>query len=75
MKNLDDLIIHDTYKENADTTMGFNSSYTIQGNILKIHVMEEYRRTSYPLSQYEDFKKIINASADFNKVVLVLQKK
>ncbi len=37
--------------------------------------MEEYRRVSYPLSQYEDFKKVINASADFNKVVLVLQKK
>ncbi len=31
VKNLDDLIIHDTYTESGDTTMGFNSSYTIQG--------------------------------------------
>jgi hypothetical protein len=75
VKNLDDLVIHDVYTESGDTTMGFTSTYKLEGNVVNIHVMEEYRRVSYPLSQYEDFKKIINASADFNKVVLVLQKK
>jgi hypothetical protein len=36
--------------------------------------MEQYRRIIYPLAEYEDFKKVINASADFNKIVLVLEK-
>jgi hypothetical protein len=55
--------------------MGFNSSYQAEGNIVKINILEEYRRTNYPLSQFEDFKKVINAAADFNKVTLVLEKK
>jgi hypothetical protein len=55
--------------------MGFNSSYQLAGNVVKITILEEYRRTYYPLSQFEDFKKVINAAADFNKVALVLEKK
>ncbi len=54
--------------------MSFVSGFTKEGNIVKIHVREEYRNIYYPVSQYEDFKKIINAAADFNKIVLVLEK-
>ncbi len=75
INNLNDLKIDQTYKENGELTMGFVSSYQINGNVLSIHIMEEYRRTSYPLSQFDQFRKIINASSDFNKVVLVLEKK
>lgn len=75
IKNLDDLKINHTYQEKGQTTMGFTSSYQLEGNLLKITIMEEYRRTYYPLSQFEDFKKVINAAADFNKVALVLEKK
>ncbi|WP_166437313.1 DUF3857 domain-containing protein [Niastella caeni] len=73
VKNLNDLVINKVYKENDEVTMGFESSYTQEGNIIKVHVMEQYRKIHYPLAQYEDFKKIINASADFNKVTLVLE--
>jgi hypothetical protein len=75
VKNLDDLKINHTYQENGQTTMGFNSSYQVVGNVVKITILEEYRRTFYPLSQFEDFKTVINAAADFNKVALVLEKK
>ncbi|MDR3716703.1 MAG: DUF3857 domain-containing protein [Puia sp.] len=75
VKNLDDLNIKNVFTDNGEPTMGFTSSYTQQGNVVEIHVLEEYRKIFYPLSQYEDFRKIINASADFNKVVLVLEKK
>ncbi len=74
IRNPEDLSIHDEYKENGEVTMGFVSEYKLDGNRLKVHVLEQYRRTDYPLAQYEDFKKIINASADFNKIVLVLEK-
>jgi hypothetical protein len=73
VRNLGDLSIVAVYKD-SDTTMGFISTYVQENNIVRIHVMEEYRRIQYPLSEYEDFKKVINASADFNKVVLVLEK-
>ncbi|MBL7744353.1 MAG: DUF3857 domain-containing protein [Chitinophagaceae bacterium] len=75
VKNLDDLKISNTYQDKGQTTMGFTSSYQAEGNVVKVTILEEYRRTSYPLSQFEDFKKVINAAADFNKVALVLEKK
>jgi hypothetical protein len=75
VSNLNDLKIDQTYKENGELTMGFVSGYELQGKVLSIHIMEEYRKTYYPISQFEQFRKIINASSDFNKVVLVLQKK
>jgi hypothetical protein len=75
VKNLDDLKINHIYQEKGQTTMGFTSSYQIEGNVVKITILEEYRRTNYPLTQFEDFKKVINAAADFNKVALVLEKK
>jgi hypothetical protein len=75
ISNLDDLKINQTFSENGGLTMGFVSSYELKGNLLSIHIMEEYRNTSYPLVQFDQFRKIINASSDFNKVVLVLEKK
>ena len=75
VKNPDDLDIDHTYQENGQLTMGFVSSYKIEGNTLVITILEEYRKTNYALSQYEEFRKIINAAADFNKVALILEKK
>ena len=75
IKNPEELTINHTFNENGASTMGFVSSYKLDKNELTIHVVEEYKQVFYPLSQYEDFKKIINAAADFNKIVLVLEKK
>lgn len=75
ISNPGDLKIDETYKENGELTMGFVTDYEIKGNILSVHIMEQYRRTLYPMNQFEQFRKIINASSDFNKVVLVLEKK
>lgn len=75
ISNPNDLKINQTYKQDGDLTMGFVSDYKLAGNVLSVHIMEEYRKTYYPLTQFSDFRKIINASSDFNKVVLVLEKK
>lgn len=75
IKNADDLKIDQTFKNNGELTMGFVSTYKQNGNTISIQITEQYCKTFYPLSQFEDFKKIINASSDFNKVVLVLEKK
>ncbi len=75
VSNLNDLKMDQTYKDNGELTMGFVSDYELKGNVLSIHIVEQYRNIFYPLSQFEQFRKIINASSDFNKVVLVLEKK
>jgi len=75
VKNAEDLKMEQTFKDKGELTMGFVSGYKQNGNVLSIHIMEEYRKASYPLSQFEEFKKIINASSDFNKIILVLEKK
>lgn len=74
VKNLNELNIDVTKKENGVVTVGFVSSYTQTGNSITITINETYREVNYPLEQFDIFTKVINASADFNKVVLVLEK-
>jgi hypothetical protein len=75
IKNLDDIKMDVQYKKEDLVTMGFVSSYKVVNNVLEVYVMETYRELKYPLSEFETFKKVINAAADFNKIVLVLEKK
>lgn len=75
VKNLDELNMNVAYQQSGITTMGFVSSYKQDGNVITIQVNETYHQINYPLSEFENFKKVINASADFNKVTLVLEKK
>jgi hypothetical protein len=75
IKNPDDLRLKQVHEEDGTQTMGFVSDYTLKGNLLTIDIMEDYRKSSYPISQYEEFRKIINTSSDFNKIVLILEKK
>ena len=73
--NLDDLKISQTYTENGEVTMGFVSNYEMKDQKLFIHIMEEYHKIYFPITVFDQYRKIINASSDFNKVVLVLEKK
>jgi len=72
IKNPGDVVIQQDFKTDGVTNLGFVSSYKMEGDTLRIHVLETYREPVYPLSDYENFKKVINAAADFNKVTLVL---
>jgi hypothetical protein len=64
-----------TDKNSGTETMGFVSTYTLNGNELKIKLHEFYKQIAYPVTMIDEFKKVINASADFNKIVLILEKK
>jgi hypothetical protein len=75
VKNPNDLNFDVEYKDSGVVTLAFISSYTLTGNVIELTIHEVYRNVVYPLSQFGIFQKVINASADFNKVVLVLQKK
>jgi hypothetical protein len=54
---------------------GFVSSYTVEGNTIEVVIKEYYDNTMYSISNYNDFQKVINAAADFNKISIILQKK
>lgn len=59
----------------ANHTMEFHSYYKTDGNKVTCYIDEYYTQLRYPISMYEQFRRVINASADFNKVVLFLEKK
>jgi hypothetical protein len=59
----------------ANGAAGFISKYSIENNTLVVNVKEYYRDVLVPIEQYEDFRKVINASADFNKITIVFEKK
>jgi hypothetical protein len=60
-------------KNNGDATAWFSSDYKLEGNKLTVTVKETYTRLHYPVYEYEEFRKVINASADFNNLYIVLE--
>lgn len=53
---------------------GFKSDYTLDGNVLNVTIREYYNIIQLPKTEFENFRKVINAAADFNKISVVLEK-
>lgn len=75
VKGLDKLNINYVFKNDKENDMGFVSSYTLEGQTLTINGEEYYNDLYMPISEFENFKKVVNAAADFNKIKLILAKK
>lgn len=75
VKNADDLNMSVKFNDGERTTFAFVSSYKMEGNSMVINIEEFYKEIYVPVQRYEDYRKVINASADFNKVTLILEKK
>lgn len=58
----------------GDDLYGFVSTYQLKGDKMIISIREFYASSSYETKQFETFRKVINAAADFNKVSLVFEK-
>lgn len=52
----------------------FLSDYKQEGNKVTVTANEYYESIRFPKEAYESFREVINAAADFNKVVLVFEK-
>lgn len=74
IKNPDDLKINVVYTDGDKTPFLFHSDYKLEGQTLIISIDEFYKEIYAPVERYEDFRKVINAAADFNKITLVLEK-
>jgi hypothetical protein len=76
VRNLNDLNVDvKAGTEAGQPVFNFTSSYTQQGQLVTVTIAENYRQLHWPKSDFEAFRAVVNAAANFNKVVLVLDKK
>lgn len=73
--NLEELNIENKYERNGEELFSFISFYELKENVLSITADEHYRTNIVPPSLFEEFRKVINTAADFNKITLILQSK
>jgi hypothetical protein len=71
--NLEALRMDVFHEVDNERTMEFTSNYVLEGRTVIVTVEESYRQTFYPKEVYTDFRNVINASADFNKVVVYFE--
>lgn len=74
-KNLENLNIHESYQdEGGNKTMEFKSKYKRDGDKITVRITEFYKDIVYPLDIFDEYQRVINAAADFNKVVVIFEK-
>ncbi len=71
VKNLDELLIDVKYDRDGEEILAFESTYTLEGNTVTVNIEEYYKDHHFEVEEFEAFRSVINAAADFNKVVLV----
>jgi len=70
-----DLNMHVELLNHGKPSCIFTSDAEIIGNQIIIISTEYYSESEYPVARYEEFRNVINASADYNKKMLLLKKK
>lgn len=73
IQNPEDLVIKKQVYDNEKLIFNFVSSYSINGQVLEIEIDEYYDKIYYPVDKFEEFRGVINAAADWNKIVLVMK--
>lgn len=71
--NLEDLNIENYFTNENDTSMAFISKYTVENNELVVLCEEYYKNIDIPVKDYQEYRKIINSAADFNKIKLIFE--
>ena len=60
-------------KNNGNTTAYFKSNYELKGNKLTITATKSFTQLHYTVSEFDAFKKVVNAAADFGKASILLE--
>jgi hypothetical protein len=69
---IDKLTLSAVGADNGDEIVKFESSGVVKDDELIVTVTEFYKIPSLPRKLYDPFRSVVNAAADFNKVVVVL---
>lgn len=70
---LDALNIDKVFSVDGKEIMGFTSSYTQTDSTVTVHIYEYYDFIHLNKSYYEQFRTVINAAADFNKIAILIK--
>lgn len=71
--NLEDINIDNSYSRDNTELLSFKSFYEVKDNTITITADEHYKLNIIDTSFFEDYRKVINSAADFNKITLVLE--
>ncbi|HEX8016311.1 MAG TPA: DUF3857 domain-containing protein, partial [Flavobacterium sp.] len=74
IKNLDKFVMNFKTDLDGKTEAAFTSNYTQNKNEITVENTEFYNLINYPLTSFEQYKAVINAAADFNKIVVIVSK-
>lgn len=75
VQNPEELEVYADYTRDNQKILLFESTYTIEGQKITILINEYYDQVSYELSEYNNYRKVVNSASDFNKITLVIAKK
>lgn len=71
--NLEDLNINNVYAKDGKELLSFKSFYVVKDGVVTITADEHYRVNQIETALYEEYRKVINSAADFNKISLILE--
>lgn len=74
VKNMDKFNMNYLADVNGKTEAAFVSKYEKKGNEIIVDNTEYYNVLNYPLENFEAYRAVVNAAADFNKIVIILNK-
>lgn len=74
VRNLDDIKINHFLEEDGEKVFLFYSDYQQQGNTVTVKIDEYYSKIVCDMKDFEAFRAVVNAAADFNKITLVFEK-
>ena len=74
VKNLDKFNMDFKTDINGKTEAAFRSKFNQENEEITIENTEFYNIINYPLSTFESYKAVLNAAADFNKIVIIVTK-
>ncbi len=71
-KNLEKFVMDFKAQVENKTQAGFVSNYSEKNGEINVTNSEYYNIVNYPLENFTEYKNVINAAADFNKIVVIL---
>lgn len=72
--NLETLSKKVVFNGSSNSPCNFISNYEVKNNQIIISVYEDYKLLTYPINEFESYKNVINAAADFNKIKIIFEK-
>ena len=75
IQNPDDFRLHYVCGDPNNPTAYWDSAMEYNDGKYKATNIEYYSTLTYPLSDFEAYRKVVNAAADYNKIVIAIGKK